>query len=343
MAKRNASRTILVGDIGGTRTRLALFDVGGKRMLHEAVLPSREHASLEDIALPFLKSSRATVPEVAVLGIAGPIRDRVATVTNLPWRLEERALSKHLGIPRVLFINDLVAGARGCLHAPPSSVIVLTPKKPAPKGHNVAVIAAGTGLGQARHIWDGERHLTLASEGGHADFAPITPLQIELWHFLASRFPEHVSYERILSGNGLGALYDFFASRAGREPRSVTKRLAQDDRNAAISELGLNRQHRPAALAVDLFAAIYGAEAGNLALRELAVGGVFITGNIGRTIIPARRDIFLDAFRKKGRFTAFMTEIPVAVVTDPLIGVKGALAIAKDLIEPNGEAKKTKR
>lgn len=340
MAKQKAARqrtapttTILVGDIGGTRTRLALYDGAGKRALTEAVVPSRDHASFEDIALPFLAGEGEARPAAAVLGVAGPVRKGVAAVTNLPWKLDERALARRLGIPRVVLTNDLVVAARGCLHVPARSIEVLTAARPAPKGSNVAVIAAGTGLGEARNIWTGDRHLTLAAEGGHADFAPTSAIQIELWHFLANRFPDHVSYERILSGNGLGALYDFFASRAGREPRAITKRLAQGDRNAVISELGLSRQHRPAALAVDLFAAVYGAEAGNLALREMALGGVFITGNIGRTIIPSRREIFLDAFRKKGRLSGLMADVPVAVVTDPLVGVLGALAIAKDSME----------
>jgi glucokinase len=335
--KRGAQTSLLVGDIGGTRTRLALYDGAGKKILGEAVVPSREHASFEDIAQPFLSSLGTKAPAAAVLGVAGPIKNRVATVTNLPWKLDERALCKNLGIPRVVLANDLVVAARGCLHVAPASVLALTPKKPGGKGYNCGVIAAGTGLGEASLIWDGARHLALATEGGHGDFAPTTPIQIELWHFLASRFPDHVSYERILSGNGLGALYDFFASRAGREPRAIAKRLAQEeDRNAAIAELGLAREHRPAALAVDLFASIYGAEAGNLALRELALGGVFITGNIGRHIVPARADIFMDAFRKKGRFSAFMGEIPVAVVTDPLVGVQGALAMARDLLAEGG-------
>jgi len=328
--------SILVGDIGGTRTRLALYDTSGKRSLAEAVVPSRDHASFEDIALPFLAGEGAHRPDAAVLGVAGPVKKGVASVTNLPWRLDQQKLSRQLGIPRVLLTNDLVVAARGCLHVSPRSVEVLTPARPSPKGHNVAVIAAGTGLGEARLIWTGDRHITLAAEGGHADFAPGSLLQIELWHFLANRFPDHVSYERILSGNGLGALYDFFASRAGREPRAVAKRLAQEDRNAVIAELGLTRQHRPAALAVDLFASIYGAEAGNLALREMALGGVFITGNIGRTIIPPRREVFLDAFRKKGRLSGLMADIPVAVVTDPLVGVQGALAMARDMIEARG-------
>jgi glucokinase len=329
--KRATTRApILVGDIGGTNTRLALYEGAGRKTLAEAVISSREHASFEDIALPFLHSSGA--PAAAVLGIAGPVKNRAATVTNLPWKLDERGLAKRLGIPKVILANDLVVAARGCLHVAASSVQTLTPNKPSPKGNNLAVIAAGTGLGQARLIWDGKRHLALATEGGHGDFAPVSPLQIELWHFLANRYPEHVSYERILSGNGLGALYDFFASRSGREPRAITKRLAEGNRNAVISELGLARQHRPAALAVDLFAAVYGAEAGNLALREMALGGVFITGNIGRLIVPARADIFLDAFRKKGRLSSVVADIPVAVVTDPLVGVQGALAMAKDLL-----------
>lgn len=325
------ARSILVGDIGGTRTRLALYDASGKRALAEAVIPSRDHASFEDIALPFLAGEGESRPGAAVLGVAGPVKKGVASVTNLPWCLDQRALSRRLGIPNVLLTNDLVVAARGCLHVPAGSIEVLTDAKPSPKGNNVAVIAAGTGLGEARLIWTGDRHVTLATEGGHADFAPGSPLQIELWHFLANRFPDHVSYERILSGNGLGALYDFFASRAGREPRSIAKRLAQEDRNAVISELGLTRQHRPAALAVDLFVSIYGAEAGNLALREMALGGVFITGNIGRTIIPPRREVFLDAFRRKGRLSGLMADIPIAVVTDPLVGVKGALAIAREM------------
>ena len=229
MKKRAASASILVGDIGGTNTRLSLYDSAGKKALHQAVFPSREHASFEDIAAPFLAFAANATPGAAVLGVAGPIKNRVATVTNLPWKLDERALAKRLGIPKVVLVNDLVVAARGCLHVAPASVLALTPKKPGGKGHNFGVIAAGTGLGEASLIWDGARHLALATEGGHGDFAPTTPIQIELWHFLASRFPDHVSYERILSGNGLGALYDFFASRAGREPRAIAKRLAQEE------------------------------------------------------------------------------------------------------------------
>ncbi len=321
--------TLLVGDIGGTRTRLALYDRAGKTLLYEAVRPSREHASFEEIALAFLAESGAAPPEAAVLGVAGPVRDGTATVTNLPWRLEEKALARQLLVPRVVLKNDLVVAAEGCLHTPPASMVPITRERPQPHGHNVAVIAAGTGLGEARLVWDGEKHLALPTEGGHADFAPRSPLEMELWHFLYARFPEHVSYERVVSGAGIGALYEFFSSRARREPRAVARRLAEGDRNAAITELGLARAYRPAARAIDLFAEIYGAEAGNFALRELALGGVFVVGNIGRLVVPARREAFLDGFRRKGRFSSLMATIPVAVVTDPLVGVRGALAFAR--------------
>lgn len=330
--KRPSAISLLVGDIGGTNTRLALYNSGGTRALAEAVFPSREHQSFEEIALAFLARTRAPHPGAAVLGIAGPIKDRIATVTNLPWRLAEAELAKRLKIPRVLLVNDLVVSARGCLTLPPESIVSLSKKPPKPKGNHVAVIAAGTGLGEARLIWTGDRHLALATEGGHGDFAPRTPLQVELWQFLMTRHPDHVSYERVLSGAGLGALFDFFVSRGGRVPRAVERRLAQGDRNAAITELGLGRTFRPASRAVDLFAEIYGAEAGNLALRELSLGGVYVTGNIARHIVTARRDVFMNAFLQKGRFAGLLGDVPVAVVTDALVGVRGALAIAKELV-----------
>lgn len=329
--KRARAPILLVGDIGGTNTRLALYDRTGKWAIAEAVYPSREHGSFEEIAVSFLSGVKAPHPAIAVLGIAGPIRDGIATVTNLSWRISKRDLARTLNIPQLVLENDLVVNARACLHLPETSIVSLTERAPHPKGRHVAVLAAGTGLGESRLIWDGARHLALPTEGGHVDFAPRTPLEIELWHFLRSRHPDHVSYERILSGNGLGALFDFFVSRAGRVPRSVERRLAQGDRNAAVAELGLARAFRPAARAVDLFADIYGAEAGNLALRELCTGGVFVMGNIARCIVPPRREIFMRAFHQKGRFSGLLGEIPIAVVTDPLAGVRGALALAREL------------
>lgn len=322
---------LLVADVGGTNTRLALYDSAGRKRLGEVVRPSREHASFDEIALGFLAQQSGPHPVVAVIGVAGNVVGGSVRFTNLSWVLEEKALARKLAIPRVVLLNDLVAAANGCLVAPPGILDTITQTPPKLRGLNAAVISAGTGLGEARLIWDGERHLALATEGGHADFAPQTPLEIEFWHFLSARFSEHVSNERVLSGDGLGHLFDFFSSRAARPSRAIAKRLATGDRNVAIAELGVARTYRPATKAVDMLAAIYGAEAGNLALRELALGGVFVAGHIAEAVLPSRREIFLERFCKKGRFHPLLERIPVAIVTDSHIGVRGSLAVAKRL------------
>src|SRR5262249_31163651 len=149
-----------------------------------------------------------------IIGVAGPVRNGRARVTNLPWILDERALERKLELPRVLLVNDLVVAARGCLEVHESELVALTDELPRPNGNNLATRAAGPGLGEARLVWNGKRHLVLPTEGGHCDFAPRSPLEVEIWQYFASRFKEHVSYERVVSGAGLGALYDFFASRA---------------------------------------------------------------------------------------------------------------------------------
>jgi glucokinase len=328
-----AGPTFLVGDIGGTNTRFAIYSAAGKAPIAEAVLASREHATFEGAAQRFLEEASAAPPSIAVFAIAAPIVKGTAAFTNLSWRLDERALARRLGIGKVLLINDLSASARGCLLTPPSSLLHLTEARPARRGQNLAVIAAGTGLGQARLIWTGQEHLALPTEGGHRDFAPRNALEVELLQFLFGRYPDHVSYERVVSGMGIGNLFDFFVARSGSAlPPAVAARLAGEDRNAAITELGLARRYLPAERAVDLFASIYGAEAGNLALGELSLGGVYVTGKIAHHIVPARREIFLEAFRAKGRFTELLSRIPVAVVTDPLVNRRGALAVARETL-----------
>jgi glucokinase len=329
-ARPASGPTYLVGDVGGTHTRLAIYDAVGRSPLFEAVLSSREHATFEDAAQRFLDEAGLAPPSVAALAVAAPIEKGTAAFTNLSWRLDERALARKLRIGKVVLLNDLAASARGCLLTPSSSLVALTEARPARRGQNLAVIAAGTGLGEARLIWTGTGHLALPTEGGHRDFAPRNPLEIELLQFLFGRYSDHVSYERVVSGMGIGNLYDFFAARGGATPPDIAARLAGDDRNAAITELGLARRHPPAERAVDLFASIYGAEAGNLALGELALGGVYVTGNIASTILPARRDIFLEGFRAKGRFADLLSRIPVTVVTDPLVNRRGALAVARE-------------
>jgi glucokinase len=330
-AKKGAEPMLLVGDVGGTRTRLALHAPGKRTPSVEANFASGTQAGLEAMVRAFLGPLQVQ-PVAAVFGVAGPVQNGAARITNLPWKLEERALSRALRIPVVRLANDMVVAARGCLEMRPSELVLLTEKPPAKKGAHLGVLAAGTGLGEARLIWADGRYHPLGTEGGHTDFAPRSALEAELWHFLSVRFPDHLSYERVVSGAGLGAIHDFFAAREGGIPTEIEERLAAGDRNAVIAELGLAGAYRPAALAVDLFARIYGAEAGNVALRELATGGLYITGNIGNVILPARRELFLEGFLHKGRFRELLSTVPVAVVKDPLVGRRGALAMANELL-----------
>lgn len=336
-AKKTAKRAavepvLLVGDVGGTRTRLALHTPGKSAPQVEGSFASGSHPGLEPMVRAFLAPFEAR-PVAAVFGVAGPVQGGAARITNLPWKLDERALSRALRIPEVRLANDMVVAARGCLDMRPRELHLLTEKAPAKKGAHLGVLAAGTGLGEARLLWAEGRYHPLATEGGHTDFAPRSALEAELWHFLSARFPDHVSYERVVSGAGLGAIHDFFAAREGGTPTEIEELLTAGDRNAVIAELGLAGSYRPAALAVDLFARIYGAEAGNVALRELATGGIFITGNIGHVILPARRELFLEGFLAKGRFRELLSSVPVAIVKDPLVGRRGALAMANDLLQ----------
>lgn len=318
----------LAGDIGGTHARLVLLAPNGRAQRHE-VFDSRKYVSLEAVVREFLGRKPAKVT-AAAFGLAGPVVDQRFVGTNLPWRVDARSLSRKLGIKRVTLLNDLVALSLGALDASAKKLVPLggagVPKK---KGANLAVIAAGTGLGEALLVWDGERFVPSATEGGHADFAPRDDLEVELLHFLRARFG-HVSWERVLSGNGLGNLYDFFRARGCAEGADNAHALAAAaDRNAAIAQMGLERRSEAAARALELFASIYGAEAGNLALKSLAVGGVYVCGNIAdRMLDVLSRGGFRTAFVDKGRFAPLMERIPVAVVRDPDIGLAGATRVA---------------
>src|SRR5258708_22716324 len=240
-----SAQMVLAGDIGGTNARLRLYERRGKRILDEAVLPSRGVASLSVLLREYLSKRKGKVV-AAVLGVAGPVVGGVADVTNLPWKvIDERKLAKELRIPKVSLINDLAAGAVGCTRVHASAREVISKGKPQ-KGGNIAVIAAGTGLGQAALVWDGSEYVPSATQGRHCDYAPTSQLKVELWSYLRNLFNTgHVSVERALSGPGLGRIYDFFVNRHGGESLEIAERLASGDRNANIATLGLAKASPP--------------------------------------------------------------------------------------------------
>jgi glucokinase len=321
---------ILAGDIGGTNARLALCTPDGKRVVRQEAIPSRGQPSLERIVKQFLGPKPPAI-RAATLGIAGPVVGGRVQTTNLPWVLDERTLSRKLGIPRVTLINDLVALGLGALSAPKSKLHRLQGDRlPKRRGATLAVLAAGTGLGECVLAWDGRRgtYVPMGTEGGHTDFAPRSPIEVELYEYLDGLFPGHVSYERVISGPGLGRLYDFFRE-ARRMPEAAKHKLALEtapDRNAAIARLGASGESAVAKGALDLFMSLYGAEAGNLALKTLATGGVFLAGGIAAGLArELGRGPFLRSFSAKGRMKGLLERIPIAVVLDSKIGLAGAI------------------
>lgn len=319
---------ILAGDVGGTKTALALFRAGAElRLVAEATYPSAAAQGLEPLVRRFLADHGAPAISVACFGVPGPVVDNRATPTNLGWTLDAPALAAAIPAGRVLLVNDLEATARGILELGPGDVVSLQPGRP--RAGNQAVIAAGTGLGEALVVRDGARHLVVATEGGHADFAPRGPRQVALLAFLEAELG-HVSVERVLSGPGLVNLYRFArATRGAGEPAWLTDRLASGDPAAVISEAALAGADAACAEALELFVAIYGAEAANLALKGLALGGVYVAGGIAPRIRARLEDgAFVRAFRDKGRFAGVMEGIPVRLVLEPRAALHGAARIA---------------
>ncbi|HXG15510.1 MAG TPA: glucokinase, partial [Calidithermus sp.] len=320
------------GDVGATKTALALFDEQGPDLspARSATLPSRAHAGLEEAVRAFLAAGPPVRVTAACFGVPGPVVDGRAEPTNLAWRLDEAALAAAIPAPRVRLVNDLVATAHGVLALGPEALLTLQPGRP--RAGNLAVIAAGTGLGEAIVVRDGERRLVVATEGGHADFAPRTDLEVELLRALAKQFG-HVSWERVLSGPGLVETYRFLRERSARpEPDWLRERLAGDDPAAVVAEAALEGRDPVCGQALDLFVSVYGAEAGNLALKALALGGVYVAGGIAPKIRRrlARGD-FLAAFADKGRLGGLMASIPVHVVLEPAAALLGAARCARAL------------
>ena len=319
---------ILAGDIGGTNARLAVFQNrnGDFQPVAEQVFPSRDYTEFGDIVAKFLADSGLR-PEVACFGIAGPVHDGRVETSNLPWVIEQSRLAKRIQLPATLLINDLEATAWGIGGL---SAHDLTPlNRVGRSAGNQAVIAPGTGLGEAGLFWNGREHQVFACEGGHTDFGPQGNLQVELLQFLAQRY-EHVSYERVLSGPGLVNVYEFLRGQGGGdEPPEFAGQLAQGDAAAVISKAALSGSNRLAEQALDLWISVYGAEAGNLALKTMATGGVFLTGGISPKILSKLTGpLFMRAFLGKGRLRSLLENMPVHVIMNDKAGLLGAARCA---------------
>jgi len=306
--------------MGGTKTVLALCDERGA-IVREQMFKCAEFDSLEAIIDQFLGTQRV---EAAAFGVAGPGGAGVAKITNLPGTITEAGLSQKLGAP-VTLLNDLQATGVGMLVLPPESFAVLQPGTAAEHG-TIGIIAPGTGLGESLLVFDGERYRALPSEAGHADFAPGTEEELALWSFLCKRHGGHVSVERVLCGRGIGDLYDFARAASGvAEPAWLTHDLTSGDRNAAIAHAALATSDAACVKALAMFAAILGAEAGNLALRGLATGGVVIGGGIPSKILAAlKAGGLLERFLAKGRFSTWMQGVSLRVALEPRAALLGA-------------------
>jgi len=367
---RSPKPRVLAGDIGGTNTRLALFDSDADDPLFERVYPSSAYTGLDLIAEKFLAEARAestgtggpgptfVPPEQACFGIAGPVEGNVCRATNLPWVVDGRVLMQRLGIPKVRLVNDFFAAALGSIRVPASALAVLGGGGPRDPRGPVAVLGAGTGLGQAFLLWSpaSQRYEVVPSEGGHADFAPRTPLESSLLRYLAAKYGR-VSYERVLSGQGLVDLYAFLneepALRLGGKAETRLA-MAREDPAAVVSRHALDGSDPICQAALAIFCGVLGALAGNLALTVLATGGVFVAGGIAPRILPfllqpaaqgglqqpteqggtrtaTGGGIFREAFERKGRLQSLVASIPSFVVTHPQPGLLGAASVAASL------------
>ena len=324
---------ILAGDIGGTNTRLAFFrnDNGRFVPVYEHIFPSRQFRGLDEILVKFVSDARLT-PDATALGIAGPVRQGRVEASNLPWIVDASQLARELKLDSVVLLNDLEAQAWGIRCLGESDTIALNKVKGVPIGDRT-VVAAGTGLGEAGLFWDGQQHRIFASEGGHADFAPRNELEIELLRYLAKRFG-HVSYERIVSGPGLVNVYMFLRdTRRGEEPPWLREEMLAGDPAAAVSRAALAGKSSLAEQALDMMISVYGAEAGNMALKVLALGGVFLAGGIAPKILPKLAGpLFMQAFLSKGRLQHLLESIPVFVITNEKTGLLGAACYAAEKV-----------
>lgn len=321
---------VLASDVGGTNARLAIVEVNGgtARIERQQRFASRDAPSLVSIAQRFIAASGTALPTRACFGVACRVIEGVCRPANLPWTIDERELAAAIGVPETSIINDFDAIAHGLALLGPGDVATLQPGKPIAHGP-IALLGAGTGLGEAFLIWDGARYGVQPSEGGHVNFAARDGLEWGLYAELQSEF-DHVSYERVVSGPGLVRIYRYLVSaRGGVEPDFIQDEMRHGDPAAVIARHGLENTDDVCSQSVDVFTSLLGAQAGNLALTVLATGGVYLGGGIApRMVDRLRTGPFLKSFREKGRLSAFVERVPVHVIMNANVALLGAAAVA---------------
>jgi glucokinase len=320
---------ILAGDVGGTKVHLALFDFTDGNLKHnrDQQFPAKEYSGLEEIVKEFIVAEKVTA---ACFGVPGPVREGRLRLTNLPWTLDSRELAADLKIDYVFLINDLQANAYGIGELKAEQIYTLSEGDARQIG-NRALISAGTGLGEGFMVWDGRDFVPYPSEGGHTDFAPRNEDEIDLLRFLRQKYNGRISHERVVSGMGLTNVYEFLREVRGmEEPARLAERMASEDPNAVITELALAAKSEICEKALDMFVSAYGAEAGNLALKVLSVGGLYVGGGIAPRILEKLKDgTFMKAFTDKGRLSQLLVHMPVRVILESRTALIGAAAYAE--------------
>ena len=323
---------VLAGDIGGTKTDLAIFEVNGTKLevLAEKKYPSGDYSSLDEIVKDFVKDQEE-IPQWGSFGIAGPVRNGIAKTMNLPWVIDAEKMAKEIGFKKVWLMNDLEANAWGIGALQEEDFFVLNEGKPDLEG-NASIISAGTGLGQAGLYYNGEQLRPFACEGGHSDFSPQSDLEIALLQFLKKRYApdSHVSWERVVSGMGIGNIYDFLCDYHGAEtPDWLAEEIRTGDKAASISIAASGNRCPICAEAFKLFVHLYGAEAGNQALKIMATSGVYIGGGIApRNLDQFKNSTFMDSFCAKGRMKQMMQDMPVKIILNQRTALYGPAIFA---------------
>lgn len=323
---------ILAGDVGGTKVHLALYDFNQGALVHlqDERFPAQDYDGLESIVRKFLDTCPQGKITAACFGVPGPVRQGRLKLTNLPWILDSVQLSSTLDIPHLFLINDLEANGYGVAELKPNQIHTLNEGDRGAVG-NRALVSAGTGLGEGVMAWDGRRHIPMASEGGHCDFAARNQLEVEMLQYLMRKLAGRVSFERVVSGLGIHNIYTFLRDvKKMHESPELKERLQHEDPNAVIGELGDSGQDELCAKTLEVFVSAYGAEAGNMALKVLAVGGIYIGGGIAPKILKTMRSgTFMQAFTDKGRLSDLLVKTPVHIILESRCALMGAAAYAE--------------